>query len=187
LSELNQSDQRLTNERGLDDLSPKPRFLVIGRVIKPHGINGEVAAEILTDLPERFSWIETIYLGEDDPIMLTLREVRFHKSRVLLKFEGIDDRDSAEVLRGELLQVPESEAIPLEDNEYFLFQLLGLKVIDNDRGYLGVISDIVETGANNVFVVQGDLGEVLVPDIDQVVKSIDFEDGQIRVDLLPGL
>jgi 16S rRNA processing protein RimM len=83
--------------------------------------------------------------------------------------------------------VTEAEALPLEEGEYFLFQLEGLAVETVEGEALGTLTRIIETGANNVFVVQGDQGELLLPDIAEVVQEIDFENGRMLVNLLPGL
>jgi 16S rRNA processing protein RimM len=86
-----------------------------------------------------------------------------------------------------LLQVREDQAIPLEEDEYFLFQLIGLAVFDEEGELLGELVQIIETGANNVFVVRGPQEEILIPDIAEVVRDIDFEKGQVTIRLLPGL
>jgi len=165
----------------------EPRFLVIGQVAKPHGVRGDVRVVLHTDLPERFKWLDEIYIGEKDPQPVPIEYAKFHKNWVLLKLVGYDDRDSVEPLRGRLLQVREDQAIPLEDDEYFLFQLKGLAVISEDGDLLGELAQVIETGANNVFVIQGSRGEILIPDIAQVVRDIDFDKRQMIVHLLPGL
>lgn len=162
-------------------------LLVIGKVLKPHGVNGEVRVKPITDLPERFGWLESVYLGEKNPKQFEIAGVRFHKDLVLLKFEGYTNRNDVEPLRGQIIQIPESEAIPLEEGEYFLYQLEGLLVVSDEGAELGHISHVIETGANNVFVVTGASGEVLLPDIDDVILDIDFENGRMLVHLLPGL
>jgi 16S rRNA processing protein RimM len=175
-----------SNRRGSEENS-EPRFLVVGKIAKPHGIRGEVIVIPHTDLLERFTWLDEIYIGETNPSLLTLEGVRFHKGRPLLKFAGYNSRDDVEVLRGQLLQVPEDQAIPLEENEYFLYQLIGLMVETADGQQLGTLTEIIETGANNVFVVQGGRDEILIPDIPEVISEIDFEKQRMIVDPLPGL
>ena len=86
-----------------------------------------------------------------------------------------------------MLQVPETEAVPLEEGEYFLFQLVGLAVFSDEGQELGRLTQVLETGANNVFVVAGVDGEILLPDIDDVILDIDFANGRMTVHLLPGL
>jgi 16S rRNA processing protein RimM len=161
--------------------------LVIGKILKPHGIRGEVRVQPTTDLPERFGWLKTVYVGEAEPRPTAVEAVRSHQNWVLLKLAGIDNRDQAETLRGEYLQVPLAEAIPLEEDEYFLYELVGVAVFDETGQHLGEVVDVLETGANNVFVVRGAEGELLLPDIDEVIREIELESGRISVRLLPGL
>jgi 16S rRNA processing protein RimM len=165
--------------------------LVIGRITKPHGVQGEVRVAVHTDLPERFMWLEQVYVSaeEDDdaPEAVTVEGVRFNGQIILLKLAGSDNRDSADTLRGQWLQIPVAEAIPLEDGEYYLYQLIGLSVETEQGESLGTVTDLIETGANLVFVVNGSSGELLLPDIDEVVVSIDVDAKRMIVRLLPGL
>lgn len=165
----------------------EPPFLVIGQLLKPHGVRGEMRVRVYTELPERFTWLETVYVGRENPRAETVDTVRFHKDLVLLKLVGYDDRDAVQSLHGELLQVPESEAIPLEEGEYFLYQLEGLAVYSDEGESLGTLTRVIETGANNVFLVKGVAGELLLPDIEDVVLDIDFDQQRMTVHLLPGL
>jgi len=180
-------DGNLTDQPGSVDSSPEPSFLVIGVVGKAHGIGGEVRVIPETDQPERFTWLQVVYVGEEEPQPVVVESARVHQNTVLLKLTGYDDRDAAETLRGEWLQVPEAEAIPLEEGEYYLYQIKGLSVVTEEGEALGELVDIIETGANNVFVIQGEQGQLLLPDIDEVILNIDFEIGRITVHLLPGL
>ena len=161
--------------------------MAVGRITKPHGVNGEVRVELLTDVPERFEWLETIYLGEINPRQVGIENVRYHQGVVLLKLTGYPTRTEAETLRGELLQVPESEAIPLDEGEYFLYQLVGLQVFTEDGAPVGRLSEVLETGANNVFVIDGPHRQHLIPDIPDVVREIDIDAGRLVIHLLPGL
>jgi 16S rRNA processing protein RimM len=173
--------------RGLADPSAEARFLVIGRILKPHGVRGEVRVEIHTDLPERFSWLKTVYLGKQEPQPVAVEGVRYHKGWALLKLAGYDDRETAATLRSEWLQVPEEESIPLEEGEYFLYQLEGLQVHTESGLHLGEIQQVLETGANNVFVVKGPKGEILIPDIDEVVLDINFQTKRMLIRPMAGL
>ncbi len=140
-----------------------------------------------TDQPERFGWIEEVYVGEESPVLFEVESVRFHKGRPLVKLAGCDSREAAQELRGKFLQVPEDQAIPLEEGEYFLFQLIGLDVEMVDGERLGKLTEVIETGANNVFVVQGEAGELLIPDISEVVHEVDFQQNKVKVLPFPGL
>jgi 16S rRNA processing protein RimM len=175
------------NLRGLAASPAEPRFLVIGRVIKPHGIGGELRIESYTDVVERFSWAEAIFVGDKNPIEHTVENVRFHKKWVLIKFSEIIDRNMAELYRAKLLQIRTEDAIPLEEDEYFLFQVVGLQVTTIDGSDLGEIVDVIETKANNVFVVKSGPEEILIPDTPEVIKDIDFDLGTMTIELIPGL
>jgi 16S rRNA processing protein RimM len=173
--------------RGSAEPPAEPHFLAIGQVGKPHGVRGEVRVQPHTDLPERFTWLETIYIGEDDPQPFAVESVRFHQDVVLMKLAGYDDRDAVQALRGEWVLVPETEGLPLEEGEYYLYQLEGLQVFSDTGEHLGELTGVLETKANNVFVVEGEAGELLLPDTAEVIQAIDFENGRMTVHLLPGL
>ena len=185
MSDSEQIDQPET-ERGSVSAHTEPRFLVIGQVTKPHGVRGEVRAMPQTDLPERFTWLEQVYLGEEAEQPVAVVSARLHKGFVLLKLVGYNDREAAEGLRGVALCIPVSEAVPLSEGEYYLRDLLGLTVLTDTGEVLGTIADVIETGANNVFVVRGER-ELLIPDIPDVVLDIDFDKGQVTIQPMPGL
>jgi len=168
-------------------MDSEPRFLVIGQVAKAHGVKGELSVIPHTDQPERFGWLDKVYVGDESPVLFEVEGARVHKGRPLLKLAGCDSREQAQKLSGKLLQVPEDEAIPLEEDEYFLFQLLGLEVETVEGERLGTLTEVIETGANNVFVVSGEVGELLLPDIPEVISEIDFEQNKMRVLPFPGL
>ena len=175
------------NQRGSVESSSEPHFLVIGELLKPHGVRGEMRVLPHTDLPERFTWLKQVYLDEGKSPPVRVESARLHQNIVLLKLAGYDSREACNALRGRLLYVSEEDAVPLEEGEYFLYQLEGLAVYTDAGEHLGTLVEVLETKANNVFVVQGDRGEVLLPDIDEVVQEIDFEGKRMVVHLLPGL
>lgn len=179
------------SDQGSVEDSAEPRFLVIGRVVRPHGVRGELRVAIHTQLPERFTWLDAVYLSRnaDDahPERLTVHSVRFHKGYALIRLGDYTSRGDAEVLRGYWLLVPEDESIPLEEDEAFHYELEGLAVYTDDDEHLGTLSEILETGANEVFVVRGERGEILLPNIEEVVIEVDLEGGRMVVHLLPGL
>jgi 16S rRNA processing protein RimM len=175
------------DQRGLVEDITEPRFLVIGEITKPHGVRGEMRVMPLTDRPERFTWLKEIFLGEDGETLVPVTSARLHQNFVLLKLAGYETRDAAESLRGTKLVIPADQAIPLEEGEYYLYELIGMDVLTEAGESLGEITDVIETGANNVFVVRGAERELLIPDIPDVVLDIDFEDGRMIVRPLPGL
>jgi 16S rRNA processing protein RimM len=173
--------------RGLVDDAIEPRFLVIGQITKPHGVRGEVRVLPRTDDAARFADLERVFIGEHDPQITVVESARLHQGMVLVKLAGCDSRNAAEQLRGQWLQILVEDALPLAENEYYLYQLEGLQVISDEGQQLGKLVDVIETKANNVFVVEGTLGQVLLPDTEEVILEIDFENGRMTVHLLPGL
>ena len=117
----------------------------------------------------------------------TIVSARWQKGMVYLRLAGIEDREGAAELRGRLLAIPESELEPLPEGQYYRFQLIGLAVISTGGEELGSVSDVLSTGANDVYVVRGDRGELLLPATDEVVREIDLESGRMLVEPLPGL
>ncbi|MBX3009918.1 MAG: ribosome maturation factor RimM [Caldilineaceae bacterium] len=163
-------------------------YLAIGRITTAHGIHGEVRVEPHTDFPERFAPELTLYIGEalDEAI---IEYARPHKQQILVKLVEVETRDDAEALRGEWLFVPEEEAIALEPDSYWVHDIVGLYVYTEAGQALGVISEVLFTGANEVYVIQrADTGtELLVPAIADVVQTVDVANKRMVVRLLPGL
>lgn len=186
---MNEQEESLVPQTGQGSVAKttEPSFLTIGLVSKPHGVRGEVRVILHTDVPERFTWLKEVYVGQNPSRLVAVESARLHQNMVLLKLAGYDDREAAETLRGAWLQVPETEAIPLDEGEYFLYQLEGLDVVTDTDEWLGKLVGVIETGANNVFRVEGPRGEVLLPDTREVILDIDFVNGRILVHLLPGL
>jgi 16S rRNA processing protein RimM len=178
------------NKRGSDGNtdSAEPRFIAIGRIIRPHGLRGELAVEVLTDFPERFDTIEALYIGDPQQAEVwTVTASRRHKERVLLTLEGCADRTTAEGLRGLLIQIPIEEAMTLPEDEYYPHELVGLDVLTAEGEDLGRLSEIIFTNANEVYVVTGPRGQILLPAIADVIERVDLETGQMTVRLIEGL
>ena len=165
--------------------------MIIGRIRKPHGVRGELKVSVLTELPERFLWLEEVHCSRraDDtsPFLLEIESIRFHQQDALIKFAGYEGREAAGALRQHYLFVPIEEAIPLEEGEYYAYQLIGLNVVTEAGEPLGTVKELIETGANDVFVVNGKLGELLIPDTKEVVREIDIEAGRIMISPIDGL
>jgi len=166
-------------------------------VLRPHGLRGEVRVEIHTDAPERFALYKRLYLApvaldgnalmSGKPVPRALQGHRFHQGKVLLKLEGVDDRNQAEMLRDQWVWVSIEDAIPLEEGEVYLHDMLRLHVVSSEGEPLGEVTEIIETGANYVYVVHGARGEILVPDIPEVVLDVDTEARQMTIHLIDGL
>jgi len=166
---------------------PEPDFLAVGRVLRPNGIRGEIRVEMLTDFQDRWVGLKTILLGPRHQ-QLEIQSSRLHKKVVLLKFAGYDNRESVESLRGEVLYVSIEDAIPLEPGEFYLYQVIGLTVQTESGDVLGEIVEILRPpGANKVFVVHGVRGEILIPVIEDVIRSLDLDSGVVIIHPIPGL
>lgn len=177
-----------TDERGsgAQKRAPEPRYLAVAQVARPFGLRGELKANILTDYPEELGRLHTVYLGpENSP--RTVEAIRLHQGFALFKLAGCDDRDAAEELRGALIQVALENAVPLEADEFYEHQIVGLTVVEEDGAVLGQVSEIISTGANDVYVVIGSGGELLLPAIEKVILDIDLEEARMTVHLLEGL
>ncbi len=174
-------------ERG----STEPRFLIIGFIRKPHGVSGELKVAVESEDPLRFYDLETVYVSrrpnDANPRQLTVTGVRFNKEEALVTFAEINGRDEAGSLRQHWLFVTFDDALPLADDEFYSFQAVGINVITDTGEHLGTVSQILETGANDVFIVQGEDGEILIPDIEGVVLDVDIANEKIVVKLPDGL
>ena len=166
----------------------EPVYLVVGLLRRPHGVRGEIMTEIITDFPERLKAGETFYLG-DERQPITIRSSRFHKKGILLSFEGIHDRDAIGTHRQKYLYVDLNDWPPLPEGEYYDYELMGLEVVVEESGeVLGTLVDILETGANDVYVVKSETGkELLLPAIPDVILDVNLDTEQMKVYLLPGL
>jgi 16S rRNA processing protein RimM len=159
-------------------------LVLIGRVIRPQGRRGEVLVEPFSDSPERFPGLQQAFVcgGEGEP-----REVRVefgwaHKGRFVLKLEGVDTIDAAEGLRGGELRIAEGELAPLPEGSYYHHQLCGLCVEDAAGAEIGVVEDVMETGASTrVLVVRGGAGETLLPFAADFVKKVDLARGLLII------
>ncbi|NBD34838.1 MAG: 16S rRNA processing protein RimM [Chloroflexi bacterium] len=166
---------------------PEPRYLAVGRVLRPHGIRGELRVQVFTDFPEHLAEISHVYLGPTYRRM-AIEKVRFHKNRILLKLAGLEDRDAAETFRDQTVYVAMEDAVPLEEEEYYHFQVVGMQVETEDGEALGeVVEVLAPPGANDVFVVHGPRGEILIPAIEDAVREIDFDAMRMVIIPMPGL
>jgi len=174
-----------------------PARLVVGRVLRPHGLHGEVAVEVLSDAPGRFAPGAELGLGDLDAggaaatgtglRPLVVAAARWHHGRLLLTVDGVGDRDAAETLRGGLLSIPVEAARPLEPGEYWPHQLIGLPVLDRDGQPRGTIAEVLPGTAHDLLSVRlPDDRTALVPAVAALVR-VDLDAGRVVVDTLPGL
>ena len=150
------------------------------------GSRGEVRVQPLGRFPQRFRELRRVYLGESYQPAAVLHR-RQHGDAIILRLDVSRSRDEARAIQGTYLYVPESEAVPLPAGEYFVHQIVGLEVRTAGGETLGRVVEVLQTGSNDVYVVHGPRGEVLLPATKEVVKGVDLARGEMAVELLPGL
>ncbi len=161
--------------------SSEPAFLVLGKLRRAHGVFGEIALEVYTRMPELVDAERVVYIGESyQPY--TIQATRWKGNLLLLKFVGVDDRTVASALTNALLFTRSDQLPSLSDEEYYFHELIGLNVYDSDDQLLGVLSEILETGANDVYLVRdSEGGEVLIAAIDERILEINLDQGKMIV------
>lgn len=162
--------------------------VVVGRIGRPHGVRGELTIEVRTDEPERRFADGTHMLIEGTQRALTVAATRWHGERLLVRFEGVHDRDAAEALRGSLLSVsvPRDER-PEDEEEYYDRQLAGLRVLDHTGNEVGVIGGVVHLPTQDLLSVTTADGERLVPFVRALVPEVDLVQGHVRLADVEGL
>lgn len=163
-----------------------PEFLAIGRVLRPHGVRGELLLEALTDFSEPLDGVGTIYLG-DAAEPHPLAGARMHRGRLLIQLEDCVDCEAAEAFRGQLVQIWFGDAAPPPPGSYYYHQIVGLAVVTEEGETLGEVTEILETGSNDVYVVNGPSGEILLPALMSVILKVDLEAKRMTVHLIEGL
>ena len=157
--------------------------LLIGEVLKPQGIRGEIKVRAITNDPDRFFDLESVFFHENGAYQpRRVRVSRVDGDMVYMTVEGVTDRDGAEALRGRELYVDRGHAVPLDQDTNFICDLIGCQGVDDQGRVLGVMTEVMQPGANDVYVFKGDKGEVLVPALKRVVRQVDIENKRIVFD-----
>lgn len=164
-------------------------LVTIGKIAGTHGYKGLLKVIPITDFPERFHQLKRVLVDNGKKITeLDIISCSPYKQYYIFKFDGITSMEAAQTYSGSWMKIPENEVYPLPEGVYYHFQLLGLDVFDIEQGRLGKITDILETGANDVYVVESEEpGEILLPAIKEVILNIDLEAKTMQVKLMPGL
>ena len=164
-------------------------LLQVGIITSTHGVRGEVKVYPTTDDPRRFRRLKEVVLDTGrEKINLEIEGVKFFKQFVILKFKGLDNINDIEKYRQKSLYVTRKNAVRLQRDEYFIADLIGLKVQDEDGTELGTVKDVIETGANDVYEVEmADGRSLLLPAIKQCILNVDVEIGMMQVHVLEGL
>ena len=165
------------------------KMFTIGKIVNTHGIKGEVRVVPTTDDPKRFEKLKEVYIEQKNTKLYRIESVRYHKNFVLIKFEGVDTINDAELFKNSTLKINRKDSLPLAKDEYYIGDLYDLEVETEEGRYLGELVDIIYTGSNDVYVIKNKetQKELLLPAIKQVIKRVDLEQKKIVVQLLEGL
>jgi 16S rRNA processing protein RimM len=167
--------------------SGEPVYLSVGVLRRPHGLRGEMLMEVLTDFPQRLRVGTRLFVGETHA-QATLASVCGHNDGLLVRFRGVETPEQAAKHRGKPVFVRAEDRPPLPEGEFYHHEVIGLRVVNEADEELGILSEILITGANEVYIVKHPDGrELLLPAIEDVVLKIDPTAGLVRVRLLPGL
>jgi len=164
----------------------EPLYLSVGFLRRPHGLLGEIVMDLHTDFPERMKKGRKIFVGEDHKPM-TLTSVRPHQLGLLVKFKDVETPEDAGLYRNQWVYV-QTKDVPLPEGQHYKHEIVGLKVVDENDHPIGELVEILETGANDVYVVRDEAGkEILLPNIPSVILDLDIDRGFLKVHLLEGL
>lgn len=163
-------------------------YLTVGQIINAHGFKGDVKVYPLTDNMNRFKRLKEVYLENDGQLIKhRVESAKLQKNTVIMKLEGIDTEEAADKLKNTYLKVDRSEAVKLPKDSFFICDVVGSEVFDENGELLGELKDVLQTGSNDVFVVDGKEKDILIPALKEIFKEINIEDRRIIVKLPEGL
>jgi 16S rRNA processing protein RimM len=164
--------------------SAELEFITIGRVLATAGTEGKVKVEAATDFPQRFAPRSTVYVNRQP---MTIDSTEWHKGNVIIKLATVNTIEDAQQLQGQLVEIHHSQSYPLPEGQYYHFQLIGLEVWTTRGELVGSITEVLTGKSNDNYVVSGAKGEVLIPAIDEVVKSVDLGSRRVTIEAIEGL
>ena len=165
------------------------QLLQVGVITQPHGVRGEVKVFPTTDDPVRFKKLKKVILDTGkEKLDLEVEHVKFFKQFAILKFKGIDNINDIEKYRGKSLMIDREDAVDLDEDEYFIADMIGMKVYTEDGSEFGTLKDVMETGANDVYIIDSlEHGEVLIPAIRECILDVDMDEERMTIHLMEGL
>ena len=163
--------------------------LQVGVISSTHGVRGEVKVFPTTDDVTRFRQLKKVYLDTGREMLpLEIQNVKFFKQFAILKFKGIDNINDIEKYRGKSLMIDREDAVDLEEDEFFIADMIGMKVCTEDGSEFGTLKDVMETGANDVYIIDSlEHGEVLIPAIRECILDVDMDEERMTIHLMEGL
>ena len=162
----------------------EPEFITVGEIIALWGVKGELRVEPATEFPERFAASSKLYVNRQP---VTVDSCTWHKGKATIKLSTIDSIEDARKLRGQPIEIHHSQLKPLPEGQYYHFQLIGLEIRTTQGELVGNITEILTSESNDSYVVHGIKGEILIPAIEDVVKSIDLDEGRVIIEPMEGL
>lgn len=171
------------------DYKDLPEYVTIGHIKKPHGIRGSLKVEPLTGDPGRFRLLDKIYLTFDEKIrtQFNITQVQIGPQFVYLSLENIKSRDEAEKYRSAYIEIPQEQCLPLSPSEHYNFELLGYSVKTKGGKEVGRLKEVQPYPAHDMYIVQNDLKEILIPAVPEIVVEINYETKEILIDPIEGL
>ena len=165
--------------------------LIIGKITAAHGVRGEVTVFPLTDDARRFLKLKDVFLCKEDisdETSIIIKNARIDRDRVLVKFEGCEDRDKAESYKGRFISIDRKDAVPLKENSFFIEDLKGLEVTDDNKGVLGIIKDVYKSGPKHIVMIQrADKQDLLVPFANEIFYNVRPDESVVNCRLPEGL
>ena len=162
----------------------EPEFIIIGEILAPWSLRGAVKVAVTTDFPQRFSPSATVYVNRQP---VTIDRVEWQGRQAIINFSAVDSIEEAEKLRGQVIEIHHSQLYRLPEEQYYCFQLIGLAVWTTRGELVGNITEILTASSNDIYVVNGTEGEVLIPAIEDVVRSVDLDEGRLVIEPIEGL
>lgn len=161
---------------------------LVGKVLKPQGVKGEVKAEVITSFPEHFNALKGLYIKKQNYEPLEIESRRVSANFVFLKFRGIESRKDAENLRNDYLYIPEESLYSLKEDEFYTHQLVGLRVYSEENDYIGEILEVESYPASDILIVRGSNEEEhLIPVVKDIIREIDVKSQKVIIHLIEGL
>lgn len=161
-------------------------YIQVGKIVNTHGIRGDVKVLPLTDDTKRFEELKSVFIG-DDKLKLEISKVGYAKGNVILKFKNYDNINDVEKFKNTTVWIDEKDKVKLPQYSYFIHDIVGLEVYLSDGTHLGKVKDVLQPGANDVYIVKGEGKEYLIPAIKDVVKEVNIDENKIIIEPLEGL
>ena len=161
-------------------------YIQVGKVVNTHGIKGEIKIIPLTDDNKRFEELKSIYI-EDENEEFFIEKVWYKKSNVMLKLKGYDDINDVLKFKDKFILIDKKDSIDLEPDTYFIYNIIGMNVFLKDGTSVGQVKEVLQPGANDVYVIKGDKKEYLIPAVKDIVLSVDIESNKIIIDPIEGM